>query len=125
MRATCATCGLPITGTLVHLTELTTLTVADQTPLVPPGHYVLALELAGKYERSDMPQDTVLLNRRDTPTLVEAGNREGCCGPDGLGGPNLACELGHLVAVEIADCWTPQVVLLPSGLATIEQAPAG
>ncbi|MFD0269401.1 hypothetical protein ACFVGY_22955 [Streptomyces sp. NPDC127106] len=50
--------------------------------------------------------------------------RQGCCGPSGSQGPNLACAgCGAEVAVETADCYTPQQIALdprltePSGSA--------
>ena len=36
----------------------------------------------------------------------------GCCGLDGLDGPNLRCEnCAAYVAVKITDCWTPHCVI--------------
>src|SRR5690242_11715708 len=110
LRIMCGTCGLPIAGPLAHLTDLTLVNSADEAPLIPSGTYVVAGELKGVYEATWVPKDAVLMNRADVQDLQEVGNREGCCGPDGMGGPNLACRLGHPVAVEMADCWTPKLV---------------
>ncbi|MFE2411403.1 hypothetical protein ACFXDE_23950 [Kitasatospora sp. NPDC059408] len=43
----------------------------------------------------------------------DSGRRNGCCGPDGLDGPNLVCAgCGAEVATKEADCWTPNLVAL-------------
>jgi hypothetical protein len=50
---------------------------------------------------------------RGTRPIKGKGRRNGCCGPDGLDGPNLACtRCGAEVAIESADCWTWQDVVL-------------
>jgi hypothetical protein len=124
VRVVCRACGVPITGLLGHVADVTTLNAADQLPLVPIGAYVIASELTGIYEATWVPRDSALVNRLDVPDLREVGNREGCCGPDGMGGPNLACPLGHPVGVEIADCWTPHLVFLPGALTLLQEMPA-
>jgi hypothetical protein len=55
---------------------------------------------------------------RDLRPIHGKGRRNGCCGPDGMDGPNLACAgCGAEVATESADCWTwQQVVLLPTAV---------
>ncbi|GAB2942384.1 hypothetical protein GCM10027280_33680 [Micromonospora polyrhachis] len=61
------------------------------------------------------PRNTVLINPADL--LVRrlhpnAGRRNGCCGLDGLDGPNLVCSCGAELATQSSDCWTAQVVRL-------------
>jgi len=36
----------------------------------------------------------------------------GCCGRDGLDGPNLVCVNGHEVGTEKSDCWMPHAAVL-------------
>lgn len=47
-----------------------------------------------------------VVNLGDLRDTKPTGLRNGCCGPDGLDGPNLACANGHPVGTEVADCWT-------------------
>lgn len=52
------------------------------------------------------------------------GRRNGCCGMDGLDGPNLACGgCGADVATERNDCWCAwqQVTLVPGAVERREQ----
>jgi hypothetical protein len=45
--------------------------------------------------------------------LTEAANRlNGCCGLDGMDGPNLLCDqCGAEVAIKKTDCWMPHCVI--------------
>jgi len=36
----------------------------------------------------------------------------GCCGLDGLDGPNLVCPNGHEIGTEKSDCWMPHAAVL-------------
>jgi len=38
--------------------------------------------------------------------LHSSGADNGCCGSDGLDGPNRSCVCGRVVATEWSDCWT-------------------
>jgi hypothetical protein len=41
--------------------------------------------------------------------------RNGCCGLDGVDGPNLQCETcGVYVATKMTDCWMPHCVIFES-----------
>jgi hypothetical protein len=61
------------------------------------------------------PRNTVLISPEDlivhalTPDL---NRRNGCCGLDGRGGPNLVCTCGTEFATESSDCYTARVVHL-------------
>jgi hypothetical protein len=46
------------------------------------------------------PQDIVRENVRS------AGIDNGCCGSDGMDGPNRACLCGAILGTEWSDCWT-------------------
>jgi hypothetical protein len=72
-----------------------------------------------------MGLDAVLINRADVLRLKKVGIRQGCCGPDGMDGPNLACRLGHPVAVEMSACFTPDLVYFPATLIVLEELAAG
>lgn len=56
----------------------------------------------------------------------DRGRRNGCCGLDGLDGPNLvrsAC--GAEVATQQSDCWSQQLIALIPDAVTVTVAPAG
>jgi len=42
----------------------------------------------------------------------DRGRQNGCCGLDGLDGPNLTCANGHEVGTEKSDCWMPHAAVL-------------
>ena len=56
-------------------------------------------------------------------SLSSAGADNGCCGSDGLDGPNRACSCGSLVATQWSDCWTQaEVRFLPDAVRVSERA---
>ena len=49
--------------------------------------------------------------------LKSAGADHGCCGSDGLHGPNRACICGAVLGTERSDCWTPaEIRFLPDAV---------
>lgn len=119
----CAKCGAELTPDLTRLPELP---IPDPDhrdrahhapPTVPRGAWALVPD-------SDDPRapgvpraapGVRVLHPEDVPTLRERGhgrNLEGCCGPHGGNGPNLACPCGSLVATLLADCLGPWEVRL-------------
>ena len=80
----------------------------DDEPFGPP--YVPAGE--GRYRVSGGPRGTFVFAPGDvvgTVPVSDPARRNGCCGPDGMDGPNLKCAgCGAQVATEVADCWTWQ-----------------
>ncbi len=67
------------------------------------------------------PRNSIVLSPadvRDLRPIHGKGRRNGCCGPDGHDGPNLACaDCGAEIATESGDCWTfQQVVLVPTAV---------
>ena len=84
----------------------------DDEPFGPP--YVPAGD--GRYRVAGGPRGTLVLALADvvgTEPVGDTGRRNGCCGPDGMDGPNLKCAgCGAQVATEVADCWTWQEVRL-------------
>lgn len=59
--------------------------------------------------------------------MTTHGRRNGCCGPDGTDGPNLACAFCRAeIATESADCWTwQQVSLQPGAVECVTLPPTG
>lgn len=49
--------------------------------------------------------------------VQSSGLRQGCCGPDGMDGPNFSCLCGNVLGTEWGDCWTmAEVRFLPSAV---------
>ena len=61
--------------------------------------------------------NTIIANPLDIieGRLKSIGSDNGCCGSDGLDGPNRACVCGSVVATERSDCWTPAEVAFIAG----------
>ncbi|KIG19043.1 hypothetical protein DB30_05947 [Enhygromyxa salina] len=57
----------------------------------------------------EIAANEILCCSGDLPTAVLGGST-GCCGPDGLDGPNLRCVCGAAFATAFGDCWQPHVV---------------
>lgn len=65
---------------------------------------------AGFTELLAVKAGDLMCRRSDLPAAVLARTSNGCCGPDGLDGPNLLCRCGIAFATEMGDCWQPHVV---------------
>ncbi|MEV4478401.1 hypothetical protein [Micromonospora coxensis] len=129
----CVRCGTRLTNDLdeVQLGELPDpVSPSDLQPdescpaWVPSGKFAVDADPSGppyvpsddeEYLVSAGPRQTVLISPDDL--LVrrlhpDHGRRNGCCGLDGLDGPNLVCGCGAEIATESSDCWTAQAVRL-------------
>ena len=47
-----------------------------------------------------------------TPEHPDSHRLAGCCGLDGMDGPNLVCPNGHEIGTEKSDCWMPHAAVL-------------
>lgn len=78
--------------------------------------YVPAPEEGERVHVPGGPTGSVVLSPTDAVGMVpvaDPGRRNGCCGPDGSDGANLACAgCGAELAIESADCWTFQEIVL-------------
>ena len=66
--------------------------------------------------------NTIIANPLDIieGRMKSAGSDNGCCGSDGLDGPNRACVCGSVAATERSDCWTPaEVAFIANSVAEI------
>lgn len=107
-------CGRHITRPLTVSAGMLPQAGDDAAPVVAEGAVLVApadWDLGGPIEQGDW-----LANIEDIVDCHPGGVRNGCCGPDGYDGPNLFCAAGHPVGVEVGDCWTPRVVVLPKAL---------
>ncbi len=99
----CAECGALLVRGLHQLTDESSLDQADGHDLVPQGSYFIS---QGKFEPEK--DGDFLVNLKDlqnTKHHTDLRRLNGCCGLDGLDGPNLLCENGHEIGTERSDCW--------------------
>lgn len=104
---TCLSCRHPLTGEL------------RQVPFPPtPEKFTgdrLGLPLLDQGTFAISPATrSIVLHPDDAPgTLPHTapGRNNGCCGPDGLDGPNLLCGgCGAEVAIQQTDCWLEHLI---------------
>jgi hypothetical protein len=106
----CPVCKAQITLPLTPLPAGQSVCLDDGEPAVPRG-----LFLDDKDNDITGWEKRVLVNLADlvgTKHHTDAHRLNGCCGHDGLDGPNVTCEQGHEVATEKSDCWMPHCALL-------------
>jgi hypothetical protein len=101
----------------------------DRAPAVPVGVFVeLGDEVTTRVTGPDgalveiklvSPAGAIAANPDDVieEAVNPCGRRNGCCGPDGMDGPNLSCLCGQEIATEWGDCWTQaEVRFLPQAV---------
>lgn len=115
----CAACGVDISwqvGRLDVVPPIPENEIGEYERLddwVPIGRYFIEL-------RDALPSEEVhggaVLNEADiVNTKRDPASWRGCCGADGMDGPNLQCINGHMVALQKSDCFTLNAVwLLPA-----------
>ncbi|MFJ1704714.1 hypothetical protein [Kitasatospora sp. NPDC088346] len=105
----CANCRQPLTG------ELTQARLAPNAERRPGRRAAPLRAVRGSYLTS-ADGGSVILHPEDvrgTAPHPDDGRRNGCCGLDGLDGPNLVCAgCGADIATEQSDCWTAHLVVL-------------
>jgi len=114
----CQSCGRPLTGvcTWGEASDRNLSAPDGQSP-VPPGVMVRLTEEdavtvhgPGHFLGSHLysPALSISVNPVDViqGATVSAGRDNGCCGSDGMDGPNRACRCGAIVGTEWSDCWT-------------------
>ncbi|MGD3109290.1 hypothetical protein [Streptomyces sp. YGL11-2] len=86
-------------------------------PLMPIGSYAVSTETGVLVLH---PDDVMRMTR-----YPDRGRLNGCCGLDGLDGPNLACgNCGAEVATQQSDCWSQQLIALIPDAVTEMVSPA-
>ena len=92
----------------------------EAEPWFEPGVYFIDRERA-RLARTDHvqpwpPKDRPVLNPIDVTGVrehSEPARLNGCCGLDGMDGPNIVCiACGAEVGTKMNDCWTPHEVRL-------------
>ena len=114
----CRECGEALTPALTALHEVPAPLQAEDgvgyEPTVPPGYVavdpdpVSSYQTGGSMERGSF--GCLVVNPADARGLVRHPDHRrsnGCCGPDGLDGPNRTCaSCGVEVATLRDDCWS-------------------
>jgi hypothetical protein len=103
---TCPVCHVAITRPLLPLRPDQSICLEDGKPAVPKGFFGI-----NKQEYWSVAGH-VLVNLGDLVGTEHSGGNNGCCGLDGLDGPNLVCANGHEVGTEKSDCWMPHAAVL-------------
>ena len=113
----CQLCEMELSACLERLADATALSEADKEPHVPEGHYVVS---DGSFFTGT--EGKVIMNLRDAKNIrrtADPSRLNGCCGLDGLDGPNILCANGHIIGTEKSDCWMPHALILePDGITT-------
>jgi hypothetical protein len=129
VHVACGKCGSLLSASLEELgVDVLARGAQDREPTVPAGSVVRVPEPVAftvtssdgsVRNRENAPADALVVHPDDARRLRSVGSDNGCCGSDGLDGPNRACEsCGALVAVARTDCWTAaEIRFLP---ATVE-----
>jgi hypothetical protein len=74
------------------------------------------------------PRETVVLHPEDAAGLVDHADHRrqvGCCGPDGMNGPNKVCGCGAEIGTLRADCWSSQELRLHPARVWLDRTGAG
>ena len=119
----CNACGAHLTGALVVLSgkdpSVPLPEPVDREPLTPQGTAYKSYEpMVRSYGETKEPLEFVpqyWVNPEDLCEGVRLTKRwerlNGCCGLDGMGGPNQLCACGAEVGTLRSDCWTPLVFI--------------
>ncbi len=103
----CPRCKAPITKPLSPLRSDQPLCFEERKAAVPEGFFgVNTCDLWSA-------EGSILVNLADLVGTHHHPHRlAGCCGLDGLDGPNLLCVNGHEIGTEKSDCWMPHAAVL-------------
>ena len=108
-RLHCRACTRPLSTPLFEISTTTApLDSRIGQDALPPGSFWRAG--VGVDLPAVRPGDLVCV--RADLDIQPCGTRNGCCGPDGLDGPNLACACGTTLGTELGDCWQAHYVAL-------------
>lgn len=106
----CPVCRQAVTRALSQLPDGMNVCYEDGQPAVRTGFFALSDD-----DYWTGSEGRVLVNLADlvgTHHHSDPARRSGCCGPDGMQGPNLLCNNGHEVATERSDCWMSHAAVL-------------
>jgi hypothetical protein len=117
----CRSCRTPLSVPLTELElDAAPVQLADGLDAIPRGCMWRAH--SGFAAFGQLGVGDLLCCRRDLPGAQDGNGRIGCCGPNGLDGPNLRCVCGSDIATQFGDCWQPHVVCVQQKRVTCEPA---
>lgn len=119
-RYQCKQCGVELTDWLYELTSPFMHFETENEDHLPAGFTSLS---DGEYFTHS--EGRFLINAKDLRNFdyhPEPGRHIGCCGRDGLEGPNLICKNGHEIGTEVSDCWLAHAIILLPEKVRIESA---
>lgn len=109
MQLFCRKCDIAVSDPLQELTDMNLLNETDGEDFIPKGYHLIS---DGEYythsEGKLIINKANLINCLDHP---DRGRLSGCCGLDGIDGPNKVCINGHEIGTEISDCWIANAFL--------------
>ncbi len=118
MKVYCKICGVPLTGELKEYPGKVNARPGDEKCFINKGQYQVCdgswgytLFSSGLCEEE---KGCIVIHVEDLINAMDLTNTarlSGCCGMDGLVGPNKLCINGHEIATEHSDCWQPWAVV--------------
>ena len=102
----CPVCRVAITRPLLPLPADQAICLEDGKPAFAPGFFAV-----NKDEYWNVAGH-IVVHLGDLVGTSHTGKVNGCCGLDGLDGPNLACANDHVIGTEKSDCWVPHAAIL-------------
>lgn len=105
----CATCQTELAGPLTCVAAKGGYRVETGEPCVAKGTFVVERGTSFSSWTGDFVLH--LEDARNTMHRSDGMYLSGCCGPS-ANGPNTSCTNGHLVGMEVSDCWTEQALFL-------------
>ena len=106
----CPQCDQAVTRPLEPLPAGKEICHTDGLPAVPEGYFAASVD---DYWTGSV--GCTLVNLQDlvgTRYHPFASRNNGCCGRDGVSGPNLLCAAGHEIGTERSDCWMAHAAVL-------------
>jgi hypothetical protein len=114
----CPFCRAVITRPLLPLTPDLPICLADGQAAVPEGFFGV------KTPEQWSAEGNILVNLSDlvgTQHHPDSHRLAGCCGLDGMDGPNLVCANGHEIGTEKSDCWMPHAAVLLNSVVQVNE----
>jgi|SRR5215831_9113867 len=118
IEASCPLCRAVITRPLSPLGPDQRLCLEDGKAAVPEGFF--GVKTGDQWSA----EGSILVNLSD---LVETHHHSdlhrlaGCCGLDGMDGPNLVCVNGHEIGTEKSDGWMPHAAVLLDSIVQVSE----
>src|SRR5262249_2134244 len=114
----CAVCQAVITRPLLSLPSDQSICLEDGKAAVPQGFFAI------KTPEQWSAEGRILVNLSDlagTQHHPDFHRLAGCCGLDGMDGPNLVCSNGHDIGTEKSDCWMPHAAILLDSVVQVNE----